>query len=91
MAMQALTSAPWARKRPCARCSRILPDLDLELDVIPVEVLNKIIVSKDDFISALREMQPSALREVVVESPNTHWEDIGGLEEAKRELREAVE
>ncbi len=70
---------------------RILPDLDLELDVIPVEVLNKIIVTKDDFISALREMQPSALREVIVESPNTHWDDIGGLEEAKRELREAVE
>jgi len=70
---------------------RILPELDLEMESIPVEVLNKISVNKDDFFAALREMQPSTLREVLIESPNLHWEEIGGLEEVKRELREAVE
>ncbi len=70
---------------------RIIPELDLELEVIPIEVLNKIQVIKEDFFAALREMQPSTLREVLIESPNVHWEDIGGLESAKRELREAVE
>ncbi|MGD1060247.1 MAG: CDC48 family AAA ATPase [Methanomassiliicoccales archaeon] len=70
---------------------RILPELDLEAEQIPVEVLNKIIVKKADFFDALREMQPSALREVLIERPNVHWDDIGGLEDAKRELREAVE
>jgi len=70
---------------------RILPELDLELESIPMEVLNKINVNKDDFFAALRELQPSSLREVLVESPNLHWDDIGGLEEVKHELREAVE
>ncbi|MCX6652605.1 MAG: CDC48 family AAA ATPase [Methanomassiliicoccales archaeon] len=70
---------------------RILPDLDLEAESIPVEVLNRITVTRDDFFAALRELQPSALREVLIERPNLHWEDIGGLEDAKRELREAVE
>ena len=70
---------------------RILPELDLELESIPMEVLNKINVNKDDFFAALRELQPSSLREVLVESPNLHWDDIGGLEDVKHELREAVE
>lgn len=70
---------------------RILPDLDLEMESIPMEVLNKITVKREDFFSALREMQPSALREVLVEKPNVHWSDIGGLEDVKRELQEAVE
>lgn len=70
---------------------RILPDLDLEMESIPIEVLNKITVKREDFFSALREMQPSALREVLVEKPDVHWADIGGLEDVKRELQEAVE
>jgi len=70
---------------------RIIPELDLELEVIPMEVLNKIHVGRNDFFAALREMQPSTMREVLIESPNVHWEEIGGLEDAKRELREAVE
>ncbi|HUT28065.1 MAG TPA: CDC48 family AAA ATPase [Methanomassiliicoccales archaeon] len=70
---------------------RILPDLDLEADSIPAEVLNRIIVQKDDFFTALREMSPSSLREVLIESPNLHWDDIGGLEDVKAELKEAVE
>jgi len=70
---------------------RILPELDLELEQIPMEVLTSLTVTRDDFISALREMQPSSLREVFVESPNIHWDEVGGLPEAKRELMEAVE
>jgi len=70
---------------------RILPELDLESETIPVEVLNKINVTKADFFAALREMQPSTMREVLIESPNLKWEDIGGLEEVKLELKEAVE
>ncbi len=70
---------------------RILPELDLELESIPSEVLAKIVVKKEDFFAALREMQPASLREVLIESPNLHWSDIGGLAEAKKELIEAVE
>jgi transitional endoplasmic reticulum ATPase len=70
---------------------RIIPELDLELEVIPMEVLNKLKVNREDFFAALREMQPSTLREVLIESPNVHWDEIGGLEGPKRELREAVE
>jgi transitional endoplasmic reticulum ATPase len=70
---------------------RILPDLNLEEESIPAEVLNRIVVTNDDFRGALREMQPSSMREVMVERPDVHWTDIGGLEVAKRELREAVE
>ncbi|HXZ24379.1 MAG TPA: CDC48 family AAA ATPase [Methanomassiliicoccales archaeon] len=70
---------------------RVLPEIDLEAEQIPMEVLNKINVTKEDFFAALREMQPSTLREVLIERPNLHYEDIGGLEDAKRELREAVE
>jgi len=70
---------------------RIIPELDLELEVIPMEVLNKLQVNREDFFAALREMQPSTLREVLIESPNVHWDEIGGLEGPKRELREAVE
>jgi len=70
---------------------RVLPDLDLELESIPLEVLNRIDVDRGDFFTALREMQPSALREVLIESPNLRWDDIGGLEEAKMELKETAE
>jgi len=70
---------------------RILPELDLEKDTIPIEILNRIIVTSDDFKVALREMQPSSLREVLVERPNVRWSDIGGLADAKRALQEAVE
>jgi transitional endoplasmic reticulum ATPase len=63
----------------------------MEADSIPVEVLNRITVTKDDFFAALREMSPSSMREVLIESPNLHWDDIGGLESVKAELKEAVE
>src|SRR5438093_1226648 len=70
---------------------RILPDIDLQADVIPPEILNRLTVTRDDFLEAYREMEPSTLREVLIEKPNVKWEDIGGLDEAKQELRESIE
>ena len=74
-----------------AALRRVLPDVDLEAEEIPREVLNSISVTKDDFKNALKDMQPSTMREVLIEKPNVRWEDIGALEEAKQELKEAVE
>lgn len=74
-----------------AALRRVLPDVDLEAEEIPKEVLNSISVTKDDFKNALKDMQPSTMREVLIEKPNVRWEDIGALEEAKQELKEAVE
>ncbi len=70
---------------------KVLPEIDLDAEEIPGEVLEKLKVTMDDFLDALKDIRPSAMREVFVEAPNVHWEDIGGLEEAKQELREAVE
>lgn len=70
---------------------RVLPEIDLEEETIPAEVLDKLTVTREDFLAALREMEPSALREVLVESPNIRWSDIGGLDGAKQELSEVVE
>lgn len=70
---------------------RILPEIDLSQASIPAELLNKITVTMRDFEDALKEVHPSSLREVLVESPNVHWDDVGGLMEAKQELKEAVE
>ena len=70
---------------------RILPDIDLQVDEIPSEVLARLVVTREDFLHAFREMEPASLREVLIEQPNVHWEDVGGLEEAKQELRESVE
>ena len=70
---------------------RILPELDLEEQTIPQEVLEKLFVTNNDFMEALKSISPSALREVFIEVPDIRWEDIGGLEELKETLREAVE
>jgi transitional endoplasmic reticulum ATPase len=70
---------------------RILPEIDLEAEKIPVEVLQKIVITDEDFKDALKEVRPSALREVLVQVPNVSWEDVGGLESLKEELHEAVE
>jgi len=69
----------------------VLPEINLEESKIPVETLNKIKIKPHDFETALKEIQPSALREVYVQNPNVKWEDIGGLESIKEELREAIE
>ena len=65
--------------------------IDLEDDTIPIEILDSLCVTMDHFRTALKNANPSTLRETVVEVPNIHWEDIGGLEQVKQELRETVE
>ena len=80
-----------AKEAAMAALRRILPDVDLEAEEIPIDVLNKIQVTWDDFKNALKDMQPSTMREVLVEKPNVKWDDIGALEDAKQELKEAVE
>ena len=69
---------------------RILPEIQND-EEIPKEVLEKIVVNGDDFKSAQKEIQPSALREVLVQIPDIKWDDVGGLEDVKQELKEAVE
>jgi len=71
---------------------KYLPEMKLDKEEqIPTDILEKLIVRQDDFMSALRIVRPSAMREVLVETPNVSWDDVGGLNELKRELREAVE
>ena len=71
---------------------RIIPKLNLkEESTIPQDVLEKIQITPTDFKEALKLVRPSALREVLVEKPNVHWEDIGGQKDIKSELRESVE
>ena len=70
---------------------RIIPEINKTDEEIPEETLKKIIVNNADFREALKEIQPSALREVLVQIPDVKWSDIGGLETAKQELQEAVE
>jgi transitional endoplasmic reticulum ATPase len=70
---------------------RILPDIDFSADSVPASILNKIIVDMNDFQDSLKEIEPSAMREVLVEVPNVKWDDIGGLKDVKEELQEAVE
>lgn len=70
---------------------RYLPQINLEEERIPPEVLEKMEVRMEDFLNAFKEITPTALREVYIEVPTVHWDDVGGLEEVKQELREAVE
>ena len=70
---------------------RILPEIDYDEEKISSEILEKIQITSDDFRDALKEVSPSALREVQVQVPNVSWDDVGGLDELKDELKEAVE
>ena len=70
---------------------RILPEIDLDEEKISSEFLQKIQITSDDFREALKEVKPSALREVQVQIPDVSWNDVGGLDELKEELKEAVE
>jgi transitional endoplasmic reticulum ATPase len=70
---------------------RIMPKLDLSSGTIAPEILEKLKVTRDDFLEALKRVQPSAMREVMVQSPNIRWEDIGGLDEAQAKLKEGIE
>src|SRR5437667_213728 len=79
-----------AREAAMKGLRRYLPDIDLDKP-IPAETLEKMRVLADDFKQALKEVEPSAMREVLVEVPRVNWSDVGGLEEIKMKLREAVE
>jgi transitional endoplasmic reticulum ATPase len=70
---------------------RYLPEINLEDERVPPSVLEKMEVTMDDFVNGYKEVTPTAMREVYIEVPTVHWEDIGGLDEAKQELKEAVE
>ena len=70
---------------------RILPEIDLDEEKVSSEILQKIQITSEDFRDALKEVRPSALREVQVQIPNVSWDDVGGLDQLKEELCEAVE
>jgi transitional endoplasmic reticulum ATPase len=69
---------------------KILPNIDFDKPLTP-EILSKLVVSKENFDEALKITEPSAMREVLLEIPNVHWDDIGGLEKVKQQLIEGVE
>jgi len=70
---------------------RYLPQINLEEERVPPSVLEKMEVRMEDFLNAYKEITPTAMREVYIEVPTVHWSDIGGLEEVKQDLSEAVE
>jgi len=79
-------------KEAAMKClRRLLPVLNLEDDKLSPETLEKLIVINEDFTKALIEVTPSGMREVFIENPDVKWEDVGGLEDVKRELKESVE
>jgi len=83
--------AALAREAAMACLRGLLPSIDFDLAEIPYETLMKLEVTQEHFLSALREIEPSAIREVFVETPDVAWDDIGGLEPIKEKLKEAVE
>jgi transitional endoplasmic reticulum ATPase len=70
---------------------RIIPEINLKETKIPANVLNKIKITNQDFHDALKDVHPSAMREVLVQKPNIEWNDIGGINNVKEELKEAIE
>ena len=80
-----------AREAAMSALRKILPKIDFEMADIPYETLMKLEVTMDNFLEAMKEVEPSAIREVFVEVPDVKWEDVGGLENIKEELKEAIE
>ena len=79
-------------KEAAMRClRRLLPELSLEDEKISPETLDKLVITMNDFEMAIKDVMPSAMREVYLEIPDVKWTDIGGLEEVKLELQEAIE
>ncbi|TAJ45722.1 CDC48 family AAA ATPase [Methanofollis fontis] len=83
--------AALAREGAIRALRRYLPDIDLEADEIPPDVLERMEVQAGDFRESQRDVSPSAMREVLLEVSHVSWEDVGGLESEKEEVREAVE
>jgi transitional endoplasmic reticulum ATPase len=80
-----------AREAAMETLRRNLPSLDLNASEIPEEFLERLIVTREDFGNAQKRVQPSAVREIMIQVPDVGWDDVGGLEEAKRILKEGVE
>lgn len=83
--------AALAREAAIRALRRYLPELDLDAEEIPDEVLDKLKVLASDFRSAQRDVGPSAMREVMLEVSHVGWQNVGGLDSAKTEVREAIE
>ena len=83
--------AALAREAAIEAVRRIMPKIDLDAQEIPAEVLDELCVEKGDFREALKRVQPSAMREVMVQAPTVGWSDLGGLDEAINKLKEGVE
>ncbi|MEI6576740.1 MAG: CDC48 family AAA ATPase [Bacteroidota bacterium] len=80
-----------AREAAMTALRKILPQIDFEMAEIPYDVLMQLEVTMDNFMDAMKEVEPSAIREVFVEVPDVRWDDVGGLEEIKEALKETVE
>jgi transitional endoplasmic reticulum ATPase len=80
-----------AREAAMSALRKILPKIDFELSDIPYETLLRLQITMDNFLEAMKEIEPSAIREVFVEVPDVKWSDVGGLGQIKEELKEAIE
>lgn len=80
-----------AREAAMITLRKIMPKIEFEADYIPYELLLELEVTMDDFMEALKEVEPSAIREVFTEIPDVKWSDVGGLKEAKRVLKETID
>jgi len=79
-------------KEAAMKClRRLLPEIDLDEEKLPPETLDKLIVNGEDYKKALMEVTPSGMREVYIENPDVKWEEVGGLDDTKQELQEAIE
>jgi transitional endoplasmic reticulum ATPase len=83
--------AALAREAAIEAVRRIMPQINLAEGTIPPEVLDNLSVKGSDFEEALKRVQPSAMREVMVQAPTTRWDDVGGVDDARERLREGVE
>ena len=83
--------AALAREAAIEAVRRIMPKINLEERTIPADVLDELRVERGDFEEAVKRVQPSAMREVMVQAPDVGWDDIGGLDDAQRRLKEGIE
>lgn len=83
--------AALCREAAMSALRKILPKINLNEPEIPAEILDTLQVTREDFENALKDVQPSAIREILIEIPNVSWDDVGGLEGVKELLKEAVE
>ncbi len=83
--------AALSREAAIEALRRNLPDINVDEEELAPEVLENLFVTREDFINALKRIQPSALREIMIQVPDVGWDDIGGLDKAKQQLREGIE